>query len=117
MRKSNPIEIVDIVRNWYREATERRELLAMDDRMLRDVGITRLDAVAAARRPLWRRHTDKAPVRLKVDPETIQRHVEEARELRIRAMAGCARSAWRWLTGKGAAQPKARIRKLAPVAR
>ena len=36
-------------------ARERRALAALDGRLLRDVGIDRLDAVNEATKPLWRR--------------------------------------------------------------
>jgi uncharacterized protein YjiS (DUF1127 family) len=35
--------------------TERRQLLALDERDLRDIGLARAEAWALARRPLWRR--------------------------------------------------------------
>jgi len=38
---------------WWRWRRERQELLAMDDRALRDIGITRVDAMAAARKRFW----------------------------------------------------------------
>lgn len=34
---------------------ERRQLLAMEERDLRDIGLTPAEALALARRPLWRR--------------------------------------------------------------
>ncbi len=120
MSNSNLIDIRNIVQDWYRDAVERRELLAMEDRALRDIGITRVDAIAAAtsrrRRAAAARHP-APPAPLRVDPETIQRHIENARVLRARAMADFARAAMRWLSGRTVGQPKARIRKLAPVAR
>ncbi len=39
---------------WRVRARERRELLAMDHRALRDIGITAVDAWREARKPLWR---------------------------------------------------------------
>jgi uncharacterized protein YjiS (DUF1127 family) len=39
---------------WRAHAAERRQLLAMDERMLRDIGITRYDARAEAARSYWR---------------------------------------------------------------
>jgi uncharacterized protein YjiS (DUF1127 family) len=43
---------------WFRAAAERRRqrrLLAMlDDHLLRDIGVTREQALAEARRPPWR---------------------------------------------------------------
>lgn len=37
--------------HWLRDRAERQELLRMDDRALRDIGLTRCDAIAAAARP------------------------------------------------------------------
>ena len=34
---------------------ERRQLLALEERELRDIGLTRAEAWALARKPLWRR--------------------------------------------------------------
>ncbi|HEX6979794.1 MAG TPA: DUF1127 domain-containing protein [Alphaproteobacteria bacterium] len=42
------------VRLFHARARERRELLAMSDRDLRDIGLTRLDAWREANKPLWR---------------------------------------------------------------
>jgi uncharacterized protein YjiS (DUF1127 family) len=115
MSNSNLVDIGSIVSNWYGNAVERRELLAMDDRMLRDIGVSRAEAIEAAKQPLWRRRAPVEP--LKVDPDMVQRHIARAHALRARAMADAARTVLRWLFGRGSAQPKARIRKLAPVAR
>lgn len=40
------------VARWMRDRAERQELLAMDDRALRDIGLTRCDAIAAAAAPI-----------------------------------------------------------------
>ncbi len=42
------------IARWQRARAERQELLAMDDRALRDIGLTRCDAVAAAAAPIRR---------------------------------------------------------------
>jgi uncharacterized protein YjiS (DUF1127 family) len=39
---------------WRRRAVERRQFLAMDERALKDLGISRYDAVAEAAKPWWR---------------------------------------------------------------
>lgn len=38
---------------WHRVATERRRLLELDERTLRDIGLTPDDAVREASRPFW----------------------------------------------------------------
>jgi uncharacterized protein YjiS (DUF1127 family) len=43
-----------VIREWRRRARSRRELLALDDRVLKDIGITRLDALYDATKPFWR---------------------------------------------------------------
>jgi len=39
---------------WHDLAHQRRALLSLDERMLKDIGITRADAVREARRAFWR---------------------------------------------------------------
>jgi len=41
-------------RRWQRRLVQRRQLLALTERELRDIGITRCDAVREASKPLWR---------------------------------------------------------------
>jgi uncharacterized protein YjiS (DUF1127 family) len=127
----NLIDIGDVIHHWYQSAREKRELLAMDDRMLRDIGISRADAVRIAETPTRKlsRTSPKADAAHQgwtlvefgpsmVDPAVIQAHIRRADMLRAQAMADMARKAFRWLRGvDGRPQPKARIRKLAPVAR
>jgi uncharacterized protein YjiS (DUF1127 family) len=38
---------------WQELARQRRVLLTMDDRMLKDIGISRADAVHEGERPFW----------------------------------------------------------------
>jgi uncharacterized protein YjiS (DUF1127 family) len=38
---------------WRELAQQRRRLLALDDRMLKDIGITRADARREGARPFW----------------------------------------------------------------
>jgi uncharacterized protein YjiS (DUF1127 family) len=42
------------MRRWRQRARSRRELLALDDHMLRDIGVTRIDAQYEAAKPFWR---------------------------------------------------------------
>lgn len=39
---------------WLARSRQRRQLLTLDDRMLADIGISRADAQAEARKPFWR---------------------------------------------------------------
>jgi uncharacterized protein YjiS (DUF1127 family) len=39
---------------WRRRSRERAELGALDDRMLKDIGLTRADAEFLSNKPFWR---------------------------------------------------------------
>jgi uncharacterized protein YjiS (DUF1127 family) len=45
---------VDAISTWRERARMRRHLLMLDDRLLRDIGITRLQARGEAEKPFWR---------------------------------------------------------------
>jgi uncharacterized protein YjiS (DUF1127 family) len=45
---------VRLIALWHRRAQERRALAMMDERDLRDIGISRLDALREANKPAWR---------------------------------------------------------------
>lgn len=49
------LRIIDLVALWQDRATQRRELAALDHRMLRDIGVDRATAVEEASKPFWRR--------------------------------------------------------------
>ncbi len=38
---------------WRGRARQRRRLLELDDRLLRDIGVTRSDALREADKPFW----------------------------------------------------------------
>ena len=40
--------------HWHELARQRRALLTLDDRMLKDIGVTRAEAEREAGRPFWR---------------------------------------------------------------
>ena len=42
------------VREWRRRSRERAELVALDDRMLRDIGLTQGEAEFLANKPFWK---------------------------------------------------------------
>ena len=42
------------LRQWRRRSRERAELMRLNDRELRDFGVSRSDALAEWRKPLWR---------------------------------------------------------------
>lgn len=46
---------VDLLREWRRRRDGRIALAAFDERMLRDIGITRADAMRELSQPFWRK--------------------------------------------------------------
>jgi uncharacterized protein YjiS (DUF1127 family) len=42
------------LREWRRRACDRAQLARLDDRMLRDIGLTRADAEFLSNKPFWR---------------------------------------------------------------
>lgn len=46
--------VVDTVLGWMERERERRQLAALDHRLLRDIGLSRCDALEEARKPFWR---------------------------------------------------------------
>ncbi|MDX1711648.1 MAG: DUF1127 domain-containing protein [Rhodovibrionaceae bacterium] len=47
--------IANRVLTWQERASQRAQLAAMDDRLLRDMGIHPMDAMREAEKPFWRR--------------------------------------------------------------
>ncbi len=47
------VSFFDLVWQWRERARQRRALLALDDRLLSDIGIGRAEAGKEARRPFW----------------------------------------------------------------
>jgi uncharacterized protein YjiS (DUF1127 family) len=46
--------MASVIREWRRRSRDRRTLVAMSDRSLRDIGLTRYDAAREASKPFWR---------------------------------------------------------------
>jgi uncharacterized protein YjiS (DUF1127 family) len=46
--------LVDLLATWERRARERRTLAEMSNHMLKDLGISRVDAQLEADKPFWR---------------------------------------------------------------
>jgi uncharacterized protein YjiS (DUF1127 family) len=44
----------DAISTWRERARMRHQLLMLDDRLLRDIGLTRLEAQSEAEKPFWR---------------------------------------------------------------
>jgi uncharacterized protein YjiS (DUF1127 family) len=43
-----------LIRTWRQRLRSRQELVMLDDRTLRDISLTRYDALQEARKPFWR---------------------------------------------------------------
>lgn len=48
------IETLDRGLDWLDRSRSRRQLARLDDRLLRDIGVTRTDADREATKPFWR---------------------------------------------------------------
>ena len=44
----------DLLLIWHERARQRRQLTSLNDRMLRDLGLTRADVMAESSKPFWR---------------------------------------------------------------
>lgn len=44
----------DLLLVWHERARQRRQLSSLNDRMLRDLGLTRADVMAESSKPFWR---------------------------------------------------------------
>lgn len=47
-------DLIDLLLVWRERARQRRQLQALSDHMLRDIGLTRGDVYAEASKPFWR---------------------------------------------------------------
>lgn len=46
--------LLDTLLDWQERASQRHALRQLDDRMLKDIGLTRADTEAEAAKPFWR---------------------------------------------------------------
>ncbi len=44
----------DLLLTWLDRYAQRRQLARLDSRMLKDIGVSRVDAVEEARKPFWK---------------------------------------------------------------
>ncbi len=52
-RQSLPVRSWYLIERWMEVARQRQRLAALDDRTLKDIGISRATAQSEARRPFW----------------------------------------------------------------
>ena len=69
-------------------ARERAQLLALNERELQDIGITRVDALRVAERPLWR--FDEPVESPRVTADVVEFYRRRGQTLRLRAMGESA---------------------------
>ncbi len=48
------MRVLNTLGEWQTRADQRRRLLALDNRLLSDMGISRADAVSESEKPFWR---------------------------------------------------------------
>lgn len=48
------MQLVELLLGWTDQARQRRHLAELDDRLLRDIGISRVEVEAELSRPFWR---------------------------------------------------------------
>jgi uncharacterized protein YjiS (DUF1127 family) len=49
-----PFALLELVQSWCGRAQERRMLQQLDERMLKDIGVTRADVAQETAKPFWR---------------------------------------------------------------
>ncbi len=47
------VRLFELLTEWQARERQRRQLRELDDRLLRDIGISRVDAGREARKPFW----------------------------------------------------------------
>ena len=47
------LTLLSNLQRWAERARQRRQLLSLESRMLKDIGITRADALREAAKPFW----------------------------------------------------------------
>ena len=46
--------VMGLLRRWVERARQRNALAGLDDRLLRDIGVTRVEAARECQKPFWR---------------------------------------------------------------
>ncbi|MEJ1337246.1 MAG: DUF1127 domain-containing protein [Candidatus Sedimenticola sp. (ex Thyasira tokunagai)] len=50
-----PLGVIEQLKCWYARHRQREQLLQMDDRALKDIGISRVDALSEGTKPFWKK--------------------------------------------------------------
>ena len=53
-RLASADQLVAAVGRWRQRARQRRQLMRLDDALLKDIGLTRCEAEYEAKKPFWR---------------------------------------------------------------
>jgi uncharacterized protein YjiS (DUF1127 family) len=48
------LTVIDTVRRWAKRSRQRKALAALEDWQLKDMGISRMDAITEANKPFWK---------------------------------------------------------------
>ncbi len=54
LRRWSTLRFVDMLLQFHERARQRQALMALDDRLLKDIGVSRADAEREANKPFWR---------------------------------------------------------------
>ena len=53
LRRASPLRLVEMLQLWWDRSEQRRQLARLDDRMLRDIGVSHTDAYRESRKWFW----------------------------------------------------------------
>jgi uncharacterized protein YjiS (DUF1127 family) len=52
-KKSLALRLLELLELWHRRRNDRRLLSGLDDRMLKDMGVSSIDALKESSKPFW----------------------------------------------------------------
>jgi uncharacterized protein YjiS (DUF1127 family) len=52
-KKSLALRLLELLELWHRRWSDRRLLSGLDDRMLKDIGVSSIDALKESSKPFW----------------------------------------------------------------
>lgn len=89
-----------VMGDWLATASERHELLAMDDQMRRDIGLTKVDVEYLVDRPSLKAPGTPPQTLVRpsdVGPAATRTYIDRAHQLRAQAIGDSVHALWRWL--------------------